>query len=32
MITSKKASNNEIDVKTASKEITDYYLKICENK
>ena len=32
MITSKKASNNEIDVKIASKEITDYYLKICENK
>lgn len=32
MITSKRASNNEIDVKIASKEITDYYLKICENK
>ncbi len=32
MITSKKASNNEIDIKIASKEITDYYLKICENK
>lgn len=32
MITSRKASNNEIDVKIASKEITDYYLKICENK
>lgn len=32
MNVSKKASNNQIDVKLASKEITNYYLKLCENK